>query len=404
MTEAIVAGAIAGAVAGAIVALAVALTTRQLDGRSRSIVVRSSQTYRRTAGGPVPPEARGPQQGEGLGGALTRHVSFSFDLLDESGKRVLAIAQDEAVQMNHNYIGTEHLLLGLLRGDADGPAGRALTRLGVTLDKARTAARFIIGQGDTPTSPSEITMSPRTRKVLELAMDEARQLGHAKAGAAEICLGLIREGQGIASGIIESLGVTLDAARNAVLAELAGQPSPPPARPDPRPSQTQGPRERRASYLGPFDRFNDRAKRVLALAQDEAIRFDHNYIGPEHLLMGLVREGEGVAAKVLESLGVELSRTRREVENLIGRGEGTTSPSEITLIPRTKKIIELAIDEARRLGHSHVGTEHLLLGLVREGLGTNAGAILKAQGVDLETVRNTVIARISGEPGPGQPS
>ena len=378
MTEAIVAGAIAGAVAGAIVALGVALTMRRRDGGWRTYTERSTHTYRRS--------------------------SFSFDLLDESGTRVLAIAQDEAIQMNHNYIGTEHLLLGLLRGDADGPAGRALTRLGVTLDKARAAARFIIGQGDAPTSPSEITMSPRTRKVLELAMDEARMLGHTKAGAAEICLGLIREGQGIASGIMESLGVTLDAARNAVRAELAGQPSPPQARPDPRPAQTGDPREQRGSYLGPFDRFNDRAKRVLALSQDEAIRFNHNYIGPEHLLMGLVREGEGVAAKVLESLGVELSRTRQEVENLIGRGDATTSPSEITLIPRTKKIIELAIDEARRLGHSHVGTEHLLLGLVREGLGTNAGAILKAQGVDLETVRNTVIARISGESGPGQPS
>src|SRR5256885_721518 len=121
--------------------------------------------------------------------------------------------------------------------------------------------------------------------------------------------------------------------------------------------------------MGPFDRFNDRAKRVLALAQDEAIRFNHNYIGTEHLLLGLVREGEGVAARVLDSLGVELSKVRTAVEFIIGRGDSTTSPSEITLSPRTKKVIELAIDEARKLGHSHVGTEHLLLGLVREGEG-----------------------------------
>ena len=119
--------------------------------------------------------------------------------------------------------------------------------------------------------------------------------------------------------------------------------------------------------MGPFDRFNDRAKRVLALAQDEAIRFNHNYIGTEHLLLGLVREGEGVAARVLDSLGVELSKVRTAVEFIIGRGDSTTSPSEITLSPRTKKVIELAIDEARKLGHCHVGTEHLLLGLVREG-------------------------------------
>src|SRR5438094_492991 len=127
--------------------------------------------------------------------------------------------------------------------------------------------------------------------------------------------------------------------------------------------------------MGPFDRFNDRAKRVLALAQDEAIRFNHNYIGTEHLLLGLVREGEGVAARVLDSLGVELSKVRTAVEFIIGRGDSTTSPSEITLSPRTKKVIELAIDEARKLGHSHVGTEHLLLGLVREGEGIASGVL-----------------------------
>ena len=138
--------------------------------------------------------------------------------------------------------------------------------------------------------------------------------------------------------------------------------------------------------MGPFDRFNDRAKRVLALAQDEAIRFNHNYIGTEHLLLGLVREGEGVAARVLDSLGVELSKVRTAVEFIIGRGDSTTSPSEITLSPRTKKVIELAIDEARKLGHSHVGTEHLLLGLVREGEGV-AARVLDSLGVELSKLR-----------------
>src|SRR5438046_2776670 len=145
--------------------------------------------------------------------------------------------------------------------------------------------------------------------------------------------------------------------------------------------------------MGPFDRFNDRAKRVLALAQDEAIRFNHNYIGTEHLLLGLVREGEGVAARVLDSLGVELSKVRTAVEFIIGRGDSTTSPSEITLSPRTKKVIELAIDEARKLGHSHVGTEHLLLGLVREGEGIASG-VLESRGVSREKVRHQVIATL----------
>ena len=118
--------------------------------------------------------------------------------------------------------------------------------------------------------------------------------------------------------------------------------------------------------MGPFDRFNDRAKRVLALAQDEAVRFNHNYIGTEHLLLGLVREGEGAAARVLDSLGVELSKVRVGVESMIGRGDSASPPSEITLSPRPKKVIELAIEEARKLGHSHVGKESTP-GLVREG-------------------------------------
>src|SRR2546422_6834855 len=142
--------------------------------------------------------------------------------------------------------------------------------------------------------------------------------------------------------------------------------------------------------MGPFDRFNDRAKRVLALAQNEAILFNHNYIGAEHLLLGLIREGDGVAARVLDSLGVDLAKARKAVEFVIGRGTQTTTPSEITLSPRTKKVIELGIDEARKLGHSHVGTEHLLLGLVREGESVGAG-VLESLGVSLEQIRHRVI-------------
>ncbi|MYA53331.1 MAG: NDP-hexose 4-ketoreductase, partial [Dehalococcoidia bacterium] len=134
-----------------------------------------------------------------------------------------------------------------------------------------------------------------------------------------------------------------------------------------------------------FDKFTERARRVLTLAQEEAQRFNHNYIGTEHLLLGLVREGDGVAAKVLSNLGVELNKVRSAVEFIIGRGERTTS-GEIGLTPRAKRVIELAVDEARRLNHSYIGTEHLLLGLVREGEGIAAG-VLESLGVNLERVR-----------------
>ena len=134
-----------------------------------------------------------------------------------------------------------------------------------------------------------------------------------------------------------------------------------------------------------FDKFTERARRVLTLAQEEAQRFNHNYIGTEHLLLGLVREGDGVAAKVLANLGVELTKVRSAVEFIIGRGDRAVL-GEIGLTPRAKKVIELAVDEARRLNHHYIGTEHLLLGLVREGEGIAAG-VLESLGVNLERVR-----------------
>jgi ATP-dependent Clp protease ATP-binding subunit ClpC len=145
-----------------------------------------------------------------------------------------------------------------------------------------------------------------------------------------------------------------------------------------------------------FDKFTDRARKVLTLAQEEAQRFNHNYIGTEHLLLGLVREGDGVAAKVLANMGVQLPKVRSAVEFIIGRGE-TMSVAELGLTPRAKKVIELAVDEARRLNHHYIGTEHLLLGLVREGEGIAAG-VLESLGVNLERVRTQVMQVVSQGP------
>ena len=142
-----------------------------------------------------------------------------------------------------------------------------------------------------------------------------------------------------------------------------------------------------------FEKFTERARRVLSLAQEEAQRFNHNYIGTEHILLGLVRETDGVAARVLSNLGVELQKVRAAVEFIIGRGERTT-PGEIGLTPRAKKVIELAVDEARRLNHNHIGTEHLLIGLMREGEGVAAG-VLESLGINLDKVRGETSSILS---------
>jgi ATP-dependent Clp protease ATP-binding subunit ClpC len=149
-----------------------------------------------------------------------------------------------------------------------------------------------------------------------------------------------------------------------------------------------------------FERFTDRARRVVVLAQEEARTFNHNYIGTEHLLLGLIHEGEGVAAKALESLGISLEGVRRQVEEIIGQGQQAPS-GHIPFTPRAKKVLELSLREALRLGHNYIGTEHILLGLIREGEGVAAQVLVKL-GADLDPVRQQVIQLLSGHPG-GEP-
>uniref|UniRef100_UPI002FC3C859 Clp protease N-terminal domain-containing protein n=1 Tax=Catenuloplanes japonicus TaxID=33876 RepID=UPI002FC3C859 len=143
-----------------------------------------------------------------------------------------------------------------------------------------------------------------------------------------------------------------------------------------------------------FERFTDRARRVVVLAQEEARMLNHNYIGTEHILLGLIHEGEGVAAKALESLGISLEGVRQQVEEIIGQGQQAPS-GHIPFTPRAKKVLELSLREALQLGHNYIGTEHILLGLIREGEGVAAQVLVKL-GADLNRVRQQVIQLLSG--------
>jgi len=146
-----------------------------------------------------------------------------------------------------------------------------------------------------------------------------------------------------------------------------------------------------------FERFTDRARRVVVLAQEEARMLNHNYIGTEHILLGLIHEGEGVAAKALESLGISLEGVRSQVEEIIGQGQSAPS-GHIPFTPRAKKVLELSLREALQLGHNYIGTEHILLGLIREGEGVAAQVLVKL-GADLNRVRQQVIQLLSGYQG-----
>ncbi|HET6657094.1 MAG TPA: Clp protease N-terminal domain-containing protein [Gaiellaceae bacterium] len=149
-----------------------------------------------------------------------------------------------------------------------------------------------------------------------------------------------------------------------------------------------------------FERFTERARQVVVLAQDEARYLKHNYIGTEHLLLGLLREEEGLAARVLESLGLSTEAVRAQVARIVGPGDEVAT-GQIPFTPRAKKVLELALREALSLGHNYIGTEHVLLGLVRENDGVAARVLLDF-GADAETVRNEIIGLLSG-PGRRKP-
>jgi ATP-dependent Clp protease ATP-binding subunit ClpA len=149
-----------------------------------------------------------------------------------------------------------------------------------------------------------------------------------------------------------------------------------------------------------FERFTDRARRVVVLAQEEAVLLNHDYVGTEHLLLGLAHEGQGVAATALESLGISLEAVRAQVEEIIGQGQGAPS-GHIPFTPRAKKVLELSLREAKQLGHNYIGTEHILLGLIREGEGVAAQVLIRL-GADLSRARGQVIGLLSGETGGSQ--
>ena len=258
-----------------------------------------------------------------------------FDRFNDRAKRVLALAQDEAVRFNHNYIGTEHLLLGLVR-EGEGVAAHVLNSLGVELSKVRKAVEFIIGRGDATTSPSEITLSPRTKKVIEFAADEARKLGHSHVGTEHILLGLVREGEGVAAAVLTNLNVDVEEVEQTIEQRV-----------------TKG---GAARVAGPDLPYTRGAKKVLELAMAETRELDHSYVGSEHLLLGLLREGAGVAAEVLTDLGVTLEEARAETLRLLGTEmpSGPPRPRRAEILDRMRVLVNellgVPAPDASRLG------------------------------------------------------
>jgi ATP-dependent Clp protease ATP-binding subunit ClpA len=316
-----------------------------------------------------------------------------FDKFTGRVRKVLSLAQEEAQRFQHNYIGTEHLLLGLVR-EGEGVATKVLISLGVDLNKVRDAVVAIVGRGDRIVL-GEIVLTPRAKKVIELAVDEARRLNHHYIGTEHLLLGLVREGEGVAAQVLQSLGVNLEKVRTHTI-QVLSQSGAPPVVSRSRFAQTHFTQSEMEVGDERFDTFTVQLSRVLSRAEEEAQHFQHNYIGTEHLMLALTLESKSVTAKVLNNLGVELNKIRSTVEFIIS-DKAHIIPGKVGLTLQVKKVIELAVDEARLLNHHYVGIEHLLLGLIREGEGIAAG-VLESLGVTLEKAR-TATLRVLGEEG-----
>jgi ATP-dependent Clp protease ATP-binding subunit ClpA len=300
----------------------------------------------------------------------TQSEAGLFGRLADSALQVLQNAYEEAQRLAHNYIGTEHILLGLA-GDTQSTSGRLLRDLGAELAKVRDAVEFIIGRGDRPHAETP-GLTPRARKVLILALEEADRLGHAQAAAEHLLLGIIREGEGIASGVLESLVVNTDWIRTQLLENL-GQVQVPPT-------------PARVSRAG---------RSALLQAQLVARWYYHAQVDTEHVLVGLVRE-RGVAARVLAILGVELSALLAQFEALVPADAGRPSPAGLGYTLAAQAAIERASWEAEQRGQPRAGSAHLLLGVLAIE-GGQARDILSRLNVSPEAIRAAVEPLLSAE-------
>lgn len=332
-----------------------------------------------------------------------------FERFTDQARRAVVLAQEAARQLNHSYIGTQHLLLGVVRAE-NGSAPEILRALGIGGDDISRRVESLIGRGGE--SPSgHIPFTPDAKQSLALALREALQFGHNYIGTEHLLLGLSREGDGVAAQVLTALGADLARLRRQVIQSdrdflPGGSTAPAQPRADEPETPSRPADDSPPSRPGFYERFTESAQRVVVLAQEEARILNHNYIGTEHLLLGLIREDEGIAALVLAAHGVFLEEIRSGVEEVIGRGQ-SASTEHIPFTPRAKKVLELALREALQLRHNHIGTEHILLGIIRESDGV-AALLLVKRGLDLNRVRQRVIEAIHGNaphgsPAPGRP-
>jgi ATP-dependent Clp protease ATP-binding subunit ClpA len=312
-----------------------------------------------------------------------------FERFSDDARQVVVCAQDEARRLRHGWIGTDHLLLGILRGV--GPAAEALRAGGLSLERAREVAEALVPQRPEGEPLGMIPFTPDAKRALEAAGHEAAFAGRSEVAPRDVLLGLLARRTGSAACVLVAARVDVDA----VLAELplaqGAGPGDYRLDPSPRPDQRPAARRRRRRSRGrpqaletELARFTSGARQAVALAEDEARRLGHDWLGTEHLLLGLLREREGLAARTLESLDVTIGEVRMRTIEIVGEQDGDAA-GEAALTARAKRVLTVALREAATLGQEQIGTEHVLLGLARESEGV-AATILSEFRVDADRI------------------
>jgi ATP-dependent Clp protease ATP-binding subunit ClpA len=324
-----------------------------------------------------------------------------YERFTDRARKVMQLANQEAQRFNHEYIGTEHILLGLVQ-EGSGVAANVLKNLDVNLRMLREEAEKIVTPGPAggEPSPGRLPHEPRARKVIEQAIQAARELNHNYVGTEHVLLGLLREPECAGARVLTNLGLKLEGVHQELLNIVGHQPLPGelealPHRIATAPGSDPAPAGR--------PRYRSRARKAMQFADREAQRFNHEYIGTEHILLGLIREGDNAAIAALKALGIEPRWVRREVERIFQPGPAgdLVETDRRPQTPRAKKVIEYAVEEAQASGEDRVGCGHLLLGLIREGEGV-AGQVLANLGATPERVRAAPLDLEPTGPGPDE--
>jgi ATP-dependent Clp protease ATP-binding subunit ClpA len=346
-----------------------------------------------------------------------------FERFTDRARRVVVLAQQEAGRLDHGYIGTEHILLGLV-ADGEGAAAHALASLDVSLTAVREHVEELVGRGrEAPTG--HVPFTERAKKVLERSLREALQLGHNYIGTEHILLGLVHDRESVASQVLVRSGADLNQVRERVLELVAGESAGgaadmrvPGAAPEVVTARAATSVRTFGSAVGSavarrsellarsvgqvvFRRFTVSACRVLLLAESEALRLGHSPVGVEHLLLGLLAEGEGGAARALGTLGLDLGGVRAKAEQVLGR-RTLLAVSETTHREDVIDAVERSLHEALAAGSERIDTEHLLLGIVHqaEHQGTRAQAALQVLGASPAAIREAVATPPTSTPAP----